>query len=144
MEEIWKDCIGYEGLYQVSDLGRVKSMERQSIGKNNSIRILKEKILECNVDEKGYKFLHLWNKSVKKRITVHRLVAQHFIENPNGLPQVNHKDGVKSNNVVYNLEWCTSSQNIKHAYDTGLKFQSRESKNKGINNPNYKHGWFVK
>jgi len=143
--EIWKDIKEYEGLYQVSNLGRIKSMEKKSIGKSNSLRILTEKILKCNVDAKGYKFISLWKNGEKKRIVkIHKLVAETFIPNPLNLSQINHIDGIKSNNVVYNLEWCTASQNIKHAYDNGLKTQSKESKNKGINNPNYKHGWFVK
>lgn len=111
MQEIWKDIKGYEGLYQVSNLGRVKSLKR--ITKiPNAKRIEKEKILKSHVNkESGYIYVILCSKGKTKGFRVHRLVAQTFIPNPNNLPQVNHKDEYKSNNCVDNLEWCSSKYN---------------------------------
>lgn len=104
--EIWKDIKGYEGLYQVSNLGRVRS---------------KTKLLHLNTNTYGYKHVTLSKGNVKKTILVHRLVASSFIENPIGLPQINHKDGDKSNNTVGNLEWVTQGENNRHAIKTNLR-----------------------
>ena len=120
MEEIWKDIIGYEGQYQVSNLGRVKSLPRTRDTRYSGIKWYKEKILKPKICTTKYLSVGLCVDSKYKWALIHRLVAQAFIDNPNRLPQVNHKDGVKSNNIVYNLEWCTSKENIKHAYDINL------------------------
>lgn len=99
--------------YQISDMGNVKTIERR-VSFGCGYRTVKEKILKpLNIH--GYHYVY-----VGSRKAIHRLVAEVFIPNPLGLPQVNHKDGDKSNNVVYNLEWCTQSENSKHAYNTGL------------------------
>lgn len=108
-KEIWRDVVNYEGLYQVSNLGRVKSL------------ISKEKILKQNLDYYKYSYVQLWKDGIGKKIKVHRLVAETFIPNRQNKPQVNHKDGNKLNNHVDNLEWCTGSENIKHALAHGLK-----------------------
>lgn len=103
-EEIWKDIKGYEGLYQVSDLGRVKSFKRDS-----------ERILKPLTKTTGYKSVTLSNKQVKHQsINVHRLVADAFIPNPDNKPQVNHIDEDKTNNMVSNLEWVTAKENANH------------------------------
>lgn len=104
--EIWKDIRGYEGLYQVSNLGRVRS---------------KTKLLHLNTNTYGYKHVTLSKGNVQKTVLVHRLVASTFIENPIGLPQINHKDGDKSNNTVGNLEWVTQGGNNRHAIKTNLR-----------------------
>lgn len=105
--EKWKDIEGYEGLYQVSNTGKIKSL------KNNII-------MKQTDDKDGYKKIVLSNNGSRGYYRVHRLVARSFIHN-NGFPFVNHKNGIKHDNCVDNLEWCTQSHNERHAYDTGLK-----------------------
>jgi hypothetical protein len=115
MEEVWKDIEGYEGLYQVSNLGKVKSIDRyikQYNGYNYSIRIYRGKILKSNIGNRGYLKVVLHKQRKAKTYNVHRLVAETFILNPNNYSQVNHKDENKLNNCVDNLEWCTSKYNI--------------------------------
>ena len=126
MEEIWKDIVGYEGLYQVSNCGRVKSLSRYMNNKNGGKSLLKERILKSAYTKKGYLRVGLCKYSKTKPFSVHRLVAQAFIPNPNNLPQVNHKDENKENNFVYinedgtadleksNLEWCTNEYNSNY------------------------------
>lgn len=122
MQEIWKDIKGYEGLYQISNFGRVK--------RNGNI--LKP------IDSHGYKYVHLCNKNhERKNHAIHRLVALTFIYNPSNLPQVNHIDGDKSNNLITNLEWVTATENAYHksrvlqkgcrpvrCIETGIEFPS--------------------
>lgn len=104
--EEWKTIEDYED-YQVSNFGRVKSLERI----DNLGRTVKERILKPFTNEDGYKQVKLFNGGKEKTFKVHRLVAMAFIANPNNLPQVNHKDEVKANNHVSNLEWCTAKYN---------------------------------
>lgn len=118
--EIWKDIKGHEGRYQISNMGRVKSLERE-VNNHTGKVLVKEKILRQRSDFKGYMRIDLKdNNGVKHFFGVHRLVAETFIPNPRGKPQVNHIDGCKSNNVAENLEWCTNGENQKHAYRMGL------------------------
>ena len=129
--EIWKAVKNYEGLYEVSNLGRVKSLTRTNtfynfIHKKSNSRIQKEKILKQS--KTRYCTLKLLKNGVETTHQVHRLVAETFIPNPNNYPCVNHKDGNKLNNNANNLEWCTYKQNTEHAIKTGL------TKNKGKNN----------
>ena len=109
-QEIWKDIEGYEGLYQVSNFGRVKSLEKIDFSGHKR----KCKILKLALNRYGYVYLILSKNGNKKAYTVHRLVAETFIPNPNKLPFVNHKDENKSNNRVDNLEWCTHEYNINY------------------------------
>lgn len=116
MEEIWKDIPEFEGLYQISNLGRVRSLDKYDrLG-----RFHKGKILAIKDNGVGYLTLPLNRDGKQKMALVHRLVASVFVPNPNGYSQVNHIDGNKKNNHADNLEWCTQSQNLKHAVDTGL------------------------
>lgn len=115
MEEIWKDVVGYEGLYQVSSFGRVKSL-RKTRELGIASRTFPEKILKPLPNLKYFRVA--LSKGVGKfnHYMIHRLVAMAFLDNKESLPQVNHIDGSGSNNHVDNLEWCTSSQNILHKF----------------------------
>lgn len=111
MDEIWADIPHYEGHYQVSNLGRVKSLYYRN---NNSFIPNREKILK-QLDANGYKRVRLFEKGIHNQFSVHRLVAQVFIPNPENKPCINHIDGNKENNKVDNLEWCTYSENEQHS-----------------------------
>lgn len=123
MEEVWKDIKGYEGIYQVSNLGRIKSFKRKSI---NEGLILKPHEIRL-----GYLQVTLYDKNKRKIFLVHRLVAMTFIPNPQNKPEINHKDGNSSNNKVSNLEWCTHQENIQHAWDNGLQVVTEKQKECG-------------
>lgn len=112
--EEWKDIEGYEGLYQVSNLGNVKSLEKTRIGNGGSIVPVKERILKASKDSKGYLQVKLFKDEKPKTYKVHRLVASAFLPNPDNLPQVNHKDENPSNNRVDNLEWCSAKYNSNY------------------------------
>ncbi len=108
-KEIWKDIKGYEGLYQISNLGRVKSIKRV-VARGTNYKPIKERVLKAG-NNKGYAYVILCKYGKKKTVQVHRLVAYAFIPNPNNLPCINHKDENPLNNIVSNLEWCTHSYN---------------------------------
>lgn len=118
-EEIFVSIAGYELLYKVSNLGRIMSQQKTKGAGGN--QIIPAKIVKPRLDKAGYEYFNLCKEGVKKKRYIHRLVAQHFIPNPEFKKEVNHKDGDKSNNHVDNLEWCTRLENEKHAWHTGLK-----------------------
>lgn len=132
MNEIWKDIEGYIGLYQISNLGRVKSLGRR--GKGCS---LEDRILKPMINKDGYHLVNLKDVNhVAKWFTIHRLVALHFIPNPNDYKEINHKDEAKGNNSVTNLEWCTREYNV--SYGTVIERQSNNKKgqsNEWLNKP---------
>ena len=109
-KEIWKDIKGYEDYYKISNLGRIKSIDRFE-KKGKSIILKKGVILKQYIDKGGYLRITLHKNNIAKTFRVHRLVAQNFIDNPNDLEFVNHKDENKQNNNVNNLEWCTRKYN---------------------------------
>lgn len=113
-KEIWKDIPGYEGLYQVSNHGRIKSLKKFVKHPTGSVKILKSKILRLSKIH-GYEKVELWKNGKNKIFRVHRLVALVFIKNPNNLKEVNHKDGNKTNNHVSNLEWVNARENQTHS-----------------------------
>ena len=119
-KEIWKDIEGYVGLYQVSNLGRVRSLDRTIVYKEGKKHFYKGQILKQCRNKKGYLRVPLSTNDMRKTVIVHRLVATAFIPNPLSLPQVNHKDGNKANNSALNLEWVTGSENTQHAVKFGL------------------------
>ena len=122
MKEIWKDIPEYEGLYQASNLGKIKSLKRITKKEYRNNRIVKERIMKGTKNQDGYLKVHFKNKekNIDKGLFIHRLVAKAFIPNPDNLPQINHIDGNKLNNKVENLEWCTNLYNQQHAWKNGL------------------------
>lgn len=111
--EIWKDIEGYEGIYKVSNKGNVKSLERK-VKKFDGYRTIKEKILKPEKCNNGYLRIRLNKEGKEEKYLLHRLVANAFIDNPDNLPQVNHRNEIKTDNRVTNLEFCTSKYNINY------------------------------
>lgn len=131
MKEVWKDVFEFDGEYQASNTGKIKSLKWG-----------KERILKTNYDTRGYPQIQLYKNGKWKNFKVHKLVALLFLPNPDNKPQVNHKFGDKTQNIVdldnlygdtTTLEWATNSENMEHAYKTGLHKRSR-----GKNNPHVK------
>ena len=119
MTEVWKDIKGYEGRYQVSNMGRVKSLDRTFINKIERKQHQKERILKPIQNNAGYLRVDLYDDSSKRKtFKVHRLVCQAFHENPENKPCVNHIDENKTNNVASNLEWCSYKENNNHGTRT--------------------------
>lgn len=131
MDEVWKDIPEYKGIYQISNLGRVRSLERDITDINGITYHKKARILKPSIEKSGYVQIKFGNVHYR----LHRLVAEAFIPNPDNLPCINHKDENKANNCVDNLEWCT------HQYNNTYNGISRKGgeKRKGENNQ-----WFGK
>jgi hypothetical protein len=125
--EVWLDIKGYEGHYQVSSLGRVKSLERVIECRKDVFLNKKEKFLSDWNCGKGYRKVKLSKDSIEKSFRVHRLVAENFLSNPESKLEVNHINGIKNDNRVENLEWSTSSENTIHALNNKLKISQKGS-----------------
>lgn len=110
--EVWKPIKRYDGKYDISNFGRVRSFKTRN---------RKPKILKQYKEANGYMRLGVSHNAKRDHISVHREVGIYFIPNPDNKPNINHKDGNRENNHYSNIEWCTQSENIQHAYDTGLR-----------------------
>lgn len=121
MIELWEDIEGYETLYKVSNLGRIKSLNRTNVNKNGIKRKLKERVLKLSDGSKGYLIVSLSKNNKIKSCTVHSLVANAFVIKKSDNLQVNHINGIKSDNRASNLEWVTASDNLLHAHRIGIK-----------------------
>lgn len=128
----WMIISDYEGYYQISATGAIRSLDRTVKRGRGGLVVIKAKDMIIQVDENGYNYVKLNKLGKSKSFKIHVLVAKAFISNPLNKPFVNHKDGNKNNNNVNNLEWCTQSENEKHAHKTGLK------NHKGENHPNHR------
>lgn len=137
MKEIWRDIAGYEGLYQVSNYGRIKSLERleKTVGAVRQRRRRERILKETNIY--GYRNVCLANNGYKRTVRVHRIVAKTFIPNPDGKLEVNHIDGNKANNRVDNLEWCTRKENSLHS----VKVLGNKSKIEQLKPFQFKRGY---
>lgn len=127
--EIWKDIEGYEGLYQVSNTGKVKSLERTVWVNRGYYRTVQERIVKLSKISSGYLQVQLHKEGERKHYLVHRLVATAFIENTKGYTEVNHRDENKQNNCVENLEWCSRS------YNSNYGTKNKRISEKNTNNP---------
>lgn len=123
MVEEWKDILGYEGIYQVSNLGNIKSLYRTKLMYNGRIAPVYEKILGTTKTQGRYKSVTLCKDNTRRTVTVHRLVACAFLYNDTSTDVINHKDGNTLNNNVTNLEYCTQSHNVSHSYILGNAIQ---------------------
>jgi hypothetical protein len=128
--EEWKDIEGYEGFYEISSIGNVRSLDRWVEHRLHGQIFIHGRQLKLATNDKDYVIVVLSRDCHKKTFYVHRLVALHYIPNPDNLPEVNHKKGDKKLNGKDDLEWTTASGNSQHAYDTGLsKIQNKEGEN---------------
>jgi hypothetical protein len=126
--EIWREIPEYNGLYLASNTGKIKSIDRMIPCRNQKLRLHKGRILKQFKSKWGYLYVVITINNREYKEKVHRLVAKAFLPNPNNKAQVNHIDCNKENNNLYNLEWCTASENMKHAYASGLKMGKRSLK----------------
>ena len=124
MNEIYKPVAGYPQ-YEISNLGNSRTKDRYTGGKNNHFR--KGQKMNPWLNIHGYPILSLWHENKQKRMLLHRLVALHFIPNPDNKPMVNHKNGIKTDCRVDNIEWCTRRENEDHAMENGLKARGEQN-----------------
>lgn len=134
MNEIWKDVIGYEGLYQVSNTGKVRSIERTFTMENRwgskiEMQVKAKELVISKYKNYGYTYCSLCKEGKAKKFKMHRLIAIHFIDNPENYPFINHINAIRDDNRIENLEWCTHSHNMKH------KFKMGNQKHTGVDNP---------
>ena len=134
--ETWKPVVGYEGFYEVSDLGRVRSLPRKG---SKRLETWKDGysqrgcVLKPQKRKNGYLFVNLCRNGEKKMANIHRLVAEAFIPNPRSCKEVNHKDESRDNNCVENLEWCTHIENCN--YGTAIERRAKRQRNGGPSKP---------
>jgi hypothetical protein len=121
MKENWQNIPNFESYYQVSNLGRVRGLDRIIIDKNGKKKRIKGQIIKPQYATNGYLFIRPCKNGIKSNFLLHRIVAQMFISNPQNKQEINHKDFNKTNNVFTNLEWCTHSENHKHLFHKGIR-----------------------
>ncbi len=129
MQEVWKPIPGYESYYEVSSFGRVRSFDRSTIRTDGKRFNKAGRVLKPNLEQRGYLSVRLCVETVHKIFKVHRLVARAFLQAPHEGQQINHINGIKTDNRPENLEWVNPSENVRHAFDIGL-CKTR----KGVNN----------
>ena len=131
MQEIWKDIEGYEGFYQLSNIGRIKSLYRETIGKNGGVYVSSESIMRTGVSQSGYKRVGLRKDGVTITKKIHVLLAKHFIPNPNNYPVVRHLNDNKLDNRLENLAWGTYKDNMQDAIKNGKTLKGEKHFNFG-------------
>lgn len=124
--EVWRDVVGYENKFMVSNMGRVKMLERKVLA-NKSIKTIKEHILNQYVTEKGYLCVHLWSNNTKKQEFVHKLVLSSFYREKYNDEECNHKNEIRSDNKLYNLEWITHKENLNYGNRTRKHSESMKN-----------------
>lgn len=127
-KEQWREVEGYEGLYEVSNYGRVRSLDRVVRGRWGNDCVKKGRVLTLSDDGQGYKIVSLSKRNKAKSFRVHRLVGAEFIPNLENKGDINHRDGNKANNYFENLEWATRKENINHAWSNGLNENIRKAR----------------
>lgn len=133
--EVFVDIPGYEGYYQVSNYGNIKSLDRVIKEKTGKTQTIKGRVLKQRINPGGYCYVGLRKNGVKATFAIHQLVAQTFLDNPENKPTVNHINGIKTDNNISNLEWATYSENLSHAYNSGLRTAASLQT---VGNKNYK------
>lgn len=123
-DEVWVDLGGFEGVYQVSDQGNVRSVQRAVYHKDGKVTHHKQRVLKQSTNKKGYKMVYPSKGSKKSSVKVHRAVCEAFWPNPTGFPEVNHKDEDKTNNDFDNLEWCDTAYNVDYSQSHSCKLMS--------------------
>lgn len=125
--EVWKDIEGYENYYQVSNMGRIKSLDRYLTSITGRSYFLKSKLMSFTTTDRGYLMVALCKGCITKHLRVNILVAKAFILNPENKKEVNHKKGIKKDNRASELEWCTHKENMQHAHrELGIKMPKGE------------------
>lgn len=131
--EIWKDITGFEGYYQIGNLGSIKSIDRIIPTRRGVGKFIAGKILKPHLGTNGYLYVNLSKNGIHYTKTIHSILSNEFIPNPENKPEVNHKDGIKHHSYESNLEWCTHSENGLHAYRMGLSTSPNKGKFGSLN-----------